>query len=146
MLEWNLPTFGEDDQTLFDWQATRMCNYMLHIMDTQLYKPKYCNPAEGDMISDSDVARLYGVLLGHSLSGCGAITDLWSTRDAFSACGSIKENMPQDTFKDLSRCMHFADDWDDDDERWDEVYADEKEEVPEGMARHFSKHRTLENK
>ena len=41
--------------------------------------------------------------------------------------------------------MHFADDWDDDNEQWEEVYADEKEEVPEGMARHRSKHGALEN-
>ena len=119
VLEWTLPTFGEDNQTLFDWKATHMRNYMLHIMDTQLYKPKYYNPDEGYIISGSDVARFYGFLLGCSLSGGGAITDLWSTRDAFSACHPIKERMPQYAFKDLSRCMHFADDWDDDDEQWD---------------------------
>ena len=90
VLEWTLPTFGEDDQTLFNWQAACMRNYMLHIMDTQLNKPKYCNPAEGDMISDSDVARFYGVLIGRSLSGGGAITDLWSTRDNLSAYGPVK--------------------------------------------------------
>ena len=51
VLEWTLPTFGEDDQTLFDLQATHMRNYILHIMDTQMYNPKYYNPAEGDIIS-----------------------------------------------------------------------------------------------
>ena len=90
VLEWTLPTFGEDDQILFNWQATRMRNYMLQIMDTQLYKPKYYNPPEGNIISGSDVARFYGVFLGRSLSGGGAITDLWSTRDYLSAYGPIK--------------------------------------------------------
>ena len=61
VLEWTLPKFGEDDQTLFDWQATHMRNYMLHIMDIQPYNPKYYNPAEGDIISGSDVTRFYGV-------------------------------------------------------------------------------------
>ena len=90
VLEWTLPTFGEDDQTLFDLQATHMRNYILHIMDTQLYKPKYYNPDEGYIISGSDVARFYGFLLGCSLSGGGAITDLWPTRDDLSAYGPIK--------------------------------------------------------
>ena len=107
-----------------------MRNYMLQIMDTELYNPKYHNPDEGDIISGSDSARFYEILLGRSLSGGGEITDLWSKRDAFSACGPIKERLLQDAFKDLSRCMHFADDWDDDNEQWEEVYADEKEEVP----------------
>ena len=67
VLEWTLPTFGEENQTLFDWKATCMRNYMLHIMDTQLYKPKYYNPSEGHIISGSDVSRFYGFLLGRSL-------------------------------------------------------------------------------
>ena len=33
-------------------------------------------------------------------------------------------------FKDMYRCLHFTDDWDeeDDDEEWDNIYLDEKYE------------------
>ena len=53
--------------------------------------------------------------------------------------------MTQDAFKDLCRCMHFADDWEEDDERWAEVYDDEKEEVDDNTAKHRRKFGQLED-
>ena len=32
VLEWSLPRYGEFDQILYYWQATRMHNYMIYIM------------------------------------------------------------------------------------------------------------------
>jgi hypothetical protein len=61
------------------------------------------------------------------------------------AVSSIKEAMPQDAFKDLCRCMHFADDWEDDGERWSEKYHHVKEEPSEETATHQRKFSILED-
>ena len=121
-----------------------MRNYMTYIMEHKGYKPKYYNPSKNVVITGDHVCRFYGICIGRMLSGNRSVEDIWSTRDAFSAVGPIKESMPQDAFKDLCRCMHFADDWEEDDERWNEVYADDKEAVTEGTARHRRKFGTLE--
>ena len=145
VLEWTLPRFGdEEDEILWDWQAVRMRNYMTYIMEHKDYKPKYYNPSKNIVITGDHICRFYGVCIGRMLSGNGSIADVWSTRDPFSAVGPIKESMPQDAFKDLCRCMHFVDDWEDDDERWNKVYADRKEDIVEGTARHRRKFGTLE--
>ena len=47
------------------------------------------------------------------ITGDRPVKDIWSTRDAFSAVGPIKESMTEDAFKDLCRCMHFTYDWED---------------------------------
>ena len=83
--------------------------------------------------------------MARMLSGSGSVEDMWSTRDSFSAVPAIKECMTQDAFKDLCRCMHFADDWEEDDERWAEVYDDEKEEVDDSTAKHRRKFGQLED-
>ncbi|KAL7517840.1 hypothetical protein ACHAWF_000163, partial [Thalassiosira exigua] len=109
VLEWCLPRFGPDDQILFDWQAVRMRNYMIYLMEHRGWKPKYYDPAKGVVITGDHVCRMYGAMIGRTLSGNNSIEDIWSERHSFKACGPIKESMPQDAFKDLCRCMHFAD-------------------------------------
>ena len=41
--------------------------------------------------------------------------------------------------------MHFADDWEEDDERWNEVYEHEKEAAPENTSNHRQKFGVLED-
>ena len=53
--------------------------------------------------------------------------------------------MPQNAFKDMCRCMHFADDWDADDEQWSANYSNAKEESHEGTAKHRRKFAMLED-
>eukprot|EP00957_Ditylum_brightwellii_P090791 6913795-Ditylum_brightwellii.AAC.1 len=53
--------------------------------------------------------------------------------------------MPQDTFKDLCWCMHFADDWEEDDVQWNEENHHVKEEPSEDTAHHWRKFGMLED-
>ena len=109
------------------------------------YKPKFYNPKEGLVITTDHVARFYGVMLCRAMTGNKSILDIWSTRSVHKANPSIKECMPQDAFKDLCRCMHFADDWEGGDLRWNEKYDDAKVETPEESARHRQKFGILED-
>ena len=52
--------------------------------------------------------------------------------------------MPQDAFKDLWRCMYFADDWEEEDEGWSERYGDKRMSMAEGIAYHQRKFGMLE--
>ena len=122
-----------------------MINYMLHIIEHADWKPKYYNPSKGKRITGDEICRFYGALLGRALGGNPSVNQMWSTRSTFKSIGAVKESMPQDAFKDLCRCMHFADDWDDDDERWDDVYEFAKEEPNAGTAKHRTKFGTLED-
>eukprot|EP00957_Ditylum_brightwellii_P044092 3345554-Ditylum_brightwellii.AAC.1 len=53
--------------------------------------------------------------------------------------------MPQDAFKDLCWCMHFADDWEEDDALWNEKYHHVKEEPSEDTAHYWRKFGMLED-
>ena len=77
--------------------------------------------------------------MGRMLTGNKSVEDIWSTRYAFCAVGPIKESMPADAFQDLCQSMHFADDWEQEDKGWNEIYTDGKEEPAEGTARHHRK-------
>ena len=148
ILEYTLPLFGDnDDVSLFEWQAARMQNYMIHIIsdDDIKFKPKYYNPEEGLIITADHVARFYGVLMARMQTGNSSIDDIWSTRSTLKAVACIKESMPQDAFKDLCRCMHFADDWEEDDDRWNEKYQHVKDEPSEDTAHHRRKFGMLED-
>ena len=67
------------------------------------------------------------------------------TQSKLKAVSSIKEAMPQDAFKDLCRCMHFADNWEEVDEQWSEKYHHVKEEPSEETAKHQRKFGILED-
>ena len=68
---------------------------------------------------------------GHPL-----IEHSWSTRDLLFHVGSFTESMPLDAFKDMHRCLHFADDWEEDaNADLEDVYLDKKVELP-AMAKH----------
>ncbi len=55
--------------------------------------------------------------------------DSWSTRCPIDAIAPLKECMPCDAFTDLYRCLHFADDFDDDEE-WSDIFFEEKHVSP----------------
>ena len=79
------------------------------------YKPKYYKPeAETPKVITADhVARLYGVFIARMLSGNRSIAQMFNTREWFNAVASISEAMPEDALKDLSRCLRYVDDWED---------------------------------
>jgi hypothetical protein len=67
VLRWCLPRFGDDDESLFEFQAARMRNYMKKRVLEEGYKPRYYT---GDKrITGDHVARFYGTCLGKMLSG-----------------------------------------------------------------------------
>ena len=46
------------------------------------------------------------------LRGFLSIDMTWSTRESLDAIGTVKESIPKDESRDLYRCLHFTDDWD----------------------------------
>ena len=53
--------------------------------------------------------------------------------------------MPKDAFQDLYHCLHFTDDWDEEEGvEWDDIYLDEKHTSLE-LARHSHKLRDVED-
>ena len=53
--------------------------------------------------------------------------------------------MTQDAFKDLCRCMHFADDWDAGDANWNANYPEAKCAASEDTAKYRKKYGMLED-
>jgi hypothetical protein len=138
-----LPTVG--DEHLYAYLAARARSYMTYLMvqrniEVQRnWKPRYYKPDEGLIILTDHIARFYGCQLARSNDGFPSIDDSWSTRDPLDleAIGPAKECMPRDAFRDMYRCMHFNDDFDEESpDEWSDVYFDKKHSSP-ATARHF---------
>ncbi len=141
-----LPRFGEDeDVDYYDFIAARMRNYMIHIMRTKNFKPKYFNPAINLTIQADHVARFYGCHMGRMLCGFPSIEETWSTRESFDAVGAVKDSIPKDAYIDMYRCMHFSDDWELEDEEWDEIFEDKKYNPSPDCEKHRRKFEFIEN-
>jgi len=140
---WCTPRFN-DGESLFEWQSKRMSNYMVHLMKTSEWKPKYFHPVTNPITPDN-VARMHGVILANCLHGNRSVEQIWSTRCAHDAVEPVKASMCQDAWKDMARCMHFADDWDDDDGSWNDIYPAAKCAPPPNTAHHRKKHGMLED-
>ena len=107
---------------------------MTRIIAEDDYQPRYYSPDNGKRIERDHVARFYGVVLGKMFSGGKSVVQMYDSREWFNAVAPVQESMPQDALKDLMRCLHYADDWDD--ENWDEVYHDIKQESGDDNAKH----------
>jgi hypothetical protein len=65
VFEWALPRFGEDEQSLFEFQAARMRSYMRKRIVENGWTPKYYT---GDRVITADhVTRFYGACLAKCL-------------------------------------------------------------------------------
>ena len=53
--------------------------------------------------------------------------------------------MAKDGFKYLCRCMHFADDWEEEDEVWDDKYKNARESNAQGTTNHQRKFGMIED-
>ena len=78
-----------------------MRNYMIHIMDTQAYKPRFYNPEKEVIITAGHVTRFFGCQMGRMLRGFPSIEDTWSTRESLDAVSAAVDSMTQDAFKDM---------------------------------------------
>jgi hypothetical protein len=94
VFQWCLPLFGDNDQSLFKFQAARIRNYMKKQIVEENYKPRYYT---GDkLITGVHVARFYCVCLGKMLTGgrsSQSIAQIFSTREIFDAVPSIQAAM-----------------------------------------------------
>ena len=144
VFQWCLPRYGDDDESLFEFQAARMRNYMKKRVVEEGYKPRYYT---GDKVITGDhVARFYGACLGKMLTGGRSIEQIFSTREIFDAVPSIQAAMTKGALEDLTACLHYIDDWDPKDNSvWDDTYDDPKVEAHVSTASHRLKHGLLED-
>ena len=155
VMEFCLPRFDDTEggqQSLWEWQAARMRNYMAYLCVYHGFKPKYYDPMgdgkkeEFKYITADHVARFYGVMMARIWSNNSSIETMWSVREILDAVPSVKEAMPQDAYKDLYRCMHFVDDWEGDaDTEWEEYFMDPKVEHDGSTAAHRTKFSMVED-
>jgi len=145
VFEWLLPLFDDDVLTLFHWQAARMRSYMVKIMNdsTISFKPRHFK--NGRVIEGHHVARYYGCCLARMLSGNPSIKQMYSSRSPYDAVETVKNCMTLDAMKDLTRCLHFSDDWEEHEEEWNTIYSDVKVEPDEDTASHRMKFSLLED-
>ena len=144
VFQWCLPLFGDDDQSLFEFQAARMRNYMKKRIVEEAYKPRYYTGNK--VITGDHVARFYGACLGKMLTGGRSIPQIFSTREIFSAIPSIQASMTKSALQDLTACLHYSDDWDPKENGvWDDIYDDPKVVADPSTASHRLKHGRLED-
>ena len=107
------------------------------------FKPRYY---KGDKVITGDhIARFYGCLLAKMLSGTANNTRMFSTRNVFDAVEPVKRCMPLDAIKDLTRCLHYTDDWEEEEDvEWETLYTDPKFEAQDGTAQHRRKKFSME--
>ena len=116
-----------DGDKYYHWLAARMRNYMIFLIRTEGYTPRYYNPAKGKEILGHHVARYFGVEISRMLRGFPSVDETWSTRESLFEIGLCVESMPKAAMYDMSRCIHFTDDSEvEDEEDWDSVYPDKK--------------------
>jgi len=120
-----------------------MRNYMTKIINDG-FKPKYY---KGDKVITGDhVARFYGCVLAKMLTGSSSNPRMFSTRNVFDAVEPVKSCMPLDAMKDLTRCLHYTDDWDlEEDDQWETLYTDPKIEAHDATAEHRRKFSMVED-
>ncbi|KAL3798584.1 hypothetical protein ACHAW5_000574 [Stephanodiscus triporus] len=144
VFEWLLLTFGEEG--FFEFVAGRMQNYMIHIMKDELFRPRYFDPMDKKYTQADHVARFFGCQLVRAIKGLSSVNNCWSTHEALDAVGTAKESMPRGAFSDMQQCMHFADDWEEEDkEVWDDYFGDVKVESPSDVAHHCRKFAIVED-
>jgi hypothetical protein len=113
---------------------------MIFIIIDGRFKPSHYNSFDNIIISADHVARFFGCQLVCAIKGLPSIDEYWSTREALDAVGTAKESMPHSAFSDMQRCMHFADDWvENEGEVWNDYYSNEKVDLPTEVAHHRRK-------
>eukprot|EP00956_Cyclotella_meneghiniana_P044101 scaffold301830_cov89-Cyclotella_meneghiniana.AAC.2 len=79
-----------------------MRNYMLHIIRTKGFKPRYYNPmVDTKRIEAHHVARFYGVHMARMLRGFPSIEETWSSRESMDHIAPAAESMPKDAYIDM---------------------------------------------
>jgi hypothetical protein len=112
VFQWCLPRYGDDhDETLSEFQAARMRNYMRKCIVEDGWTPRFYT---GDKVITCDhVARFHGACLGKMLMGNRSIDQIFcSKREYFNAVPPIQVSMmTKNALEDLTGCLHYSDDW-----------------------------------
>ena len=116
-----------------------MHNYTLHVSKEKRWVPKYYCRSNKKYILANNVARFFGCQLTWSLRGNLLIEQCWSTRESLDAIGKCMESMPENSFEVIYSCLHFNNDWDNEEEWEDGTYIDRKTCSPDGTAHHRQK-------
>jgi NADH pyrophosphatase NudC (nudix superfamily) len=88
VFEWCLPRFGEDNESLFEFQAARMRNYMRKRVVEDGWTSKYYI---GNRIITADhVTRFYGACLAKMFMGNRSIKQIFCTREIFNRIQAIR--------------------------------------------------------
>jgi hypothetical protein len=114
IFEWMQPTF--DGESFYECLSALMRNYMVHSIKSKGWMPCYHCPADGKVIVADDVARFFGCQIARNLRGNPSIAHTWSTHEPLDTIGACMESMPKMAFQDIYHCLHFDDDWDEDNE------------------------------
>ena len=69
--------------------------------------------------------------MAQMLQGDTSVKNMYSTRSWFNHNALTVDSMPKDCLQDLTRLLHFVDDWelDDNNFEWDEVFAFPKHDM-----------------
>jgi hypothetical protein len=150
VFDWLLPTFngngGFNEDGFYEFVAVRMPIYMMEIMRKQAFRPEHYDPFDEGYTMADHVARFFGCQLVHAIKGLPSVNDCWSTRELLNAIGMAKESMPCGAFSDMQWCMHFADDWDEEDgDVWEDNFVEAKVDSPIDVAHHRQKFSIVED-
>jgi hypothetical protein len=102
--------YGDDEETLFEYQAARMRNFMRKRIVEDGWTPKYYTWDK--VITADHVARFYGSCLAKMFMGNQSINQIFCTREMFNAVPLIQASMTKNALEDLTGCLHYSDDWD----------------------------------
>ena len=152
VMQWCLPQFDNLDNNnnnnkldQFTWQAQQMSNYLRHLLTQQLdmmtnpekpekrFVPQFFHPILNNGVDECKkidielhhVKRLYGVMMARMLQDdTSVVKDIYSTMSWFNHNAPAVDSMPRDCLQDLTRLLHFVDDWelDENDFKWNEVF------------------------
>jgi hypothetical protein len=144
VFEWCLPMYGDDEESLFEYQAASMRNYMRKGIVEDGWTPKFYS--FDNVIKADHVARFYGACLCKMLMGNRSIEHIFCIKEIFNAVPSIQASITKKALEDLTGCLHYSDDWElMGAPNWDDICDDPKVEADASMASHRVKHGILED-
>ena len=121
---------------LLEWIVAWMRKSMMHNVLHDGYNPRFYKPEGDHLIVADHVARFFWCRHACMMRGHLLIENSWSTRDSLHHVGPYAGSMPLSAFKDMHRCLHFVDDWEEDaDAGWKDVYLNENVEL-QATAKH----------
>ena len=90
------------------------------------WKPGYFNLSEDHVVLAHHMIRFYGFQSDIMLRGFPNINDNWSTRKSLAAIRCVKIDMLKDAYRGMYQCLHFRDDWEEEDGiEWGKEYLDD---------------------